>query len=315
MIMNWIRKGLIYKPNQNTEWSHSHAQVPFGFPIDHETLRIYFATRDIKNRSATSFIEVDANNIKDIKYVHNDICLGVGEIGMHDESGAMPSCFLREQNKIYMYYTGWNIGGNVSYRTAIGLAISEDNGISFQRYSNGPIIDRSIFDPCFACQPFVMKNNNKWKMWYLSCTKWEIISNHPEPFYHVKYAESEDGINWKREGIVSLDYDDEIDAIGNPTIIFDNGVYKMFYSFRKADGYRLNPAKSYKLGYAESQDGIKFIAKYNTIKLSGQREDWESIMNAYPHVLKCNDQLIMLYNGNGFGMSGFGYAELQVDEK
>ncbi|HWY10648.1 MAG TPA: hypothetical protein VN026_04940 [Bacteroidia bacterium] len=306
--MKWIRKGLVYKPELKTEWSQSHAQVPFGFPINENTLRIYFATRDKKSRSVPTFIEVDSEDPRNIKYIHDNYCLSLGALGMHDESGVMPSCFIRVEDKIYMYYTGWNIGGNVSYRAAIGLAISEDNGITFKRYSDGPIIDRSVFDPCFACQPFVLKTDSIWKMWYISCTKWEMINNHPEPYYHVKYAESNDGINWERKGLISLDYDKETDAIGNPTVLYEKGLYKMFYSYRKADGYRVDPISGYKLGYAESVDGIKFIPKNNEIEMTGKREDWEEIMNAYPHVLTCSGKLIMLYNGNGFGNSGFGYA-------
>lgn len=308
--MKWIRKGIIYKPTIKTEWSQSHAQVPFGYPLNEKILRIYFATRDLKNRSVTTFIEVDSQNLSNVKYIHNTYCLGVGKIGMHDESGAMPSCFVDVGDKIYLYYTGWNVGGGVSYRTAIGLAISEDKGITFKRYSDGPIIDRSIYDPCFACQPFVLKTENKWQMWYLSCTKWEIINNHPEPFYHVKHAVSEDGINWIRKGQISLDYDNEIDAVGNPTIIHENNVFKMYYSYRKADGYRLNPDSAYKLGYAESIDGILFETKIKEIELCGEKDEWESIMCAYPHVLNYNENGLMLYNGNGFGKSGFGYAEL-----
>ena len=308
--MKWTRQGLVFKPESGFEWSRSHAQVPFGFPISEDTIRIYFGTRDSKSRTVTSFIEVDSNDISRVKYVHDKACLGLGELGTHDESGAMPSCVVRHEDKIYLYYTGWNVGGNVSYRTAIGLAISHDGGTTFERISEGPIVDRSIYDPCFACQPFVMKEGDKWRMWYLSCTKWEMIDEHPEPFYHVKYAESADGINWERKGIISLDYDHEIDAVGNPTILHEDGIYKMFFSYRKAEGYRLNPDAAYKLGYAESPDGIKFTTRNELIDLNGEAGEWESIMKAYPHVFNFGGRSIMLYNGNGFGQSGFGYAVL-----
>ncbi len=306
--MQWTRRGVVFKPESKFDWSRSHAQVPFGFPIDEDTIRIYFGTRDAKSRTVTSFIEVAANDIGKVKYAHDKPSLGLGKLGTHDESGAMPSCVVRHEDKIYLYYTGWNVGGNVSYRTAIGLAISLDGGVTFERISDGPIIDRSLHDACFACQPFVMKEGDKWRMWYLSCTKWEMIDGHPEPFYHVKYAESADGINWERNGVVSLDFDGEIDAVGNPTVLKEGGIYKMFYSYRKADGYRRDPSTAYKLGYAESEDGIKFTKKDGAVELSGEAGEWESIMQAYPHVFTLDGKYIMLYNGNGFGQSGFGYA-------
>ncbi len=309
--MAWIKKGFIYKPDSKFSWCFSHAQVPFGFPLNQESIRIYFATRDILNRSVISFIEVDSENLSNIKYVHNQPCLKLGELGTHDESGVMPSCFVVNGNDIFLYYTGWNIGGNVSYRTSIGLAISTDGGITFKKISDGPILDRSIYDPCFSCQPFVLKYEGIWKMWYLSCLKWQIIDNYPEPFYNVKYAESSDGIDWIRKGKISLDLDVDIDAIGNPTIIYDNEIYSMYFSHRKATNYRNNPKNSYKIGLAESKSGIEFVYVDKNVQMKGKIEQWESIMNAYPHVFKHNGKYIMLYNGNGFGQSGFGYSILE----
>ena len=148
-------------------------------------------------------------------------------------------------------------------------------------------------------------------MWYLSSTKWAIIDDHPEPYYHVKYAESVDGINWDRKGVISLDFNEEIDAIGNPTVLLRDGIYKMFFSYRKAGGYRNDPNKAYKIGCAETLDGIKFTIESKSIDNYDERGNWESIMNAYPHVFTHNDQTFMLYNGNGFGKSGFGYSILE----
>jgi predicted GH43/DUF377 family glycosyl hydrolase len=82
----------------------------------------------------------------------------------------------------------------------------------------------------------------------------------------------------------------------------------MFFSYRKAKNYRTDPSSSYKFGYAESNNGIQFKLKNEDFILVGETEDWESIMNAYPHVFDFNGQRYMLYNGNGFGKSGFGYA-------
>jgi len=307
----FVRKGLVHRVDKNFPWMYSHTQVPFGFPLDKEIVRIYFSTRDKMNRSVVTFIECRGDDPKEVTYIHNKIVLGLGKLGMHDESGAMPSCVVKREDEIYMYYTGWNIGGDVSYRTSIGLAISRDNGITFQRFSDGPILDRSIYDPCFSCQPFVLKIGSKWNMWYLSSTRWELHDNYPEPYYHVKYAVSDDGIHWERSGKVSLDYSDEIDAVGNPTILLEDEIYKMFYSYRKGYGYRTDPSKAYRIGYAESKDGMTFIPKNEILEIIGEREEWESIANAYPHVYNFNDRKYMLYNGNGFGKSGFGYAVLE----
>ena len=305
---NFERKGLIFKVDKNHDWMFSHAQVPYGYPLDEKKVRIYFATRDNQNRCVATFLDVDGNDPKKILYIHNKICLGLGELGMFDERGSMISCLVENENKLFMYYTGWNIGVDTPYRLAIGVAVSEDNGLTFKRYSNGPILDRSKYDPAYCCTPYVLKINGKWKMWYLSGVKWELINNHPEPFYHVKYAESDNGINWVRNGIVSLDFDEDIDAIGNHTVVYEDGIYKMYYSYRKVKDYRTDPKAAYKLGFAISEDGLKFTPRNDLFEIIGNREPWESIMNAYPRLYTFNGKRYMLYNGNGFGTSGFGYA-------
>jgi hypothetical protein len=43
---------------------------------------------------------------------------------------------------------------------------------------------------------------------------------------------------------------------------------------------------------------------------SMNRAQWESEMQAYPHVFDWNDSRMMLYNGNGFGQSGIGLAKM-----
>jgi hypothetical protein len=306
----FIRQGLIYKVEPRFDWMQTHCQVPFAYMLNEKTVRFYFATRDVNNRSSTTFIEADAANPNIITYIHDLPCLSPGELGTFDDSGAMPSWFIRHNDKIYLYYSGWNAGGSVPYRMGIGLAISKDNGITFKKISSGPIMDRSTVDTYWVSQPCVMKQDNIWKMWYLSCTHWSIKNNHPEPHYNVKYAESKDGINWERNGIVSLSYDEFTEAIGRPVVIQEEGIYKMYFSYRNSNGYRTNPEKSYRLGYAESIDGVHFEKVNKNFEILGKRKDWESIMNEYCHLYTFEGVKYIIYNGNGFGKSGFGYATL-----
>jgi hypothetical protein len=307
------RQGLIYKVTNNHQSMQSHCQVPFAIKTDDTTIRIYFATRDSRQRSVTAFIECDIENPKMVKYVHPEPSLELGKMGNFDDSGSMPSWFIRNGTDIFLYYSGWNAGGSVPYRLGIGLAISTNGGVTFDRYSDGPILDRSIYDTSWCAQPCVMKEMDKWRMWYLSCSKWEIINDHPEPFYNVKYAESKDGIYWERTGDICLDFDDVTDAIGRPVVIFENDIYKMFYSYRRATGYRTDPDNSYRLGYAESLDGVTFTKKNHLFDIIGKRDEWESVMNEYCHIYEHNHKRYLIYNGDGFGKSGFGYAIADIE--
>jgi len=258
-----------------------------------------------------SFIEVAADNPSKILYVHDKPILSKGPRGSFDDSGTMPSWFLNDGDLIYLYYTAWNKSVDASYRLSIGLALSRDGGVSFEKLFKGPILDRNINDPIWVGQPCVIKEEDKWKMWYLSCEKIEMINNHPEPFYNVKYAESNDGFNWNRNNDISIDFDfGKIDAIGRPCVFKEDGIYKMFHSNRAANGYRNDPNKSYSIGYSESKDGINWKRLDEKVGIEKSEEGWDSIMNEYCTTYLLNDKRILIYNGNGFGESGFGYAEL-----
>jgi hypothetical protein len=308
--MKWIKKGNIYCPQNKYKWMQSHAQVPVVKQINENKLRIYFGTRDDKNRTLITFIEVDADNPSNILYEHDRPILPLGKLGMFDDSGVMPSDIIDYDGKTYLYYMGWNNGGDVSYRIANGVAVSEDGGVTFKRLSEGPIMDRNCVDPLGVSSQRVIIDKGVWKSWYLSFTKWEIINGHTEPYYTIKYAESEDGINWKRNGDVCIELKFEHEAISAPFVIKENSKYKMWYSYRTGIDYRYDKNHSYNMGYAESNDGIVWVRKDDLAGIEHSANGWDSDMIAYPYIHQSKQNKYIFYNGNGFGKTGFGFAVL-----
>ncbi len=305
----WQKKGLVYKPTGELWHSQSHAQVPFAYPLQ-DRLRIYFSSRDKDGQSRPTFIETALDNPQDILYVHPEPVLNLGNYGEYDETGAMPSWFVNQPNgDIWLYYTGWNKTHN-SYRLSVGLSKSTDGGITFNKMYAGPVMDRSIHNPVWAAQPSVMIEDGLWKMWYISAQKCEMIHNYPEPFYRCQYAESKDGINWQPTGDVVLDFDHFLNAVGRPSVYKENGIYKMIYSYRNAIDYRTNRNQSYRIGYAESTDGKTWQRKDELagIEKSENEQDFDYQMINYCHTYEHNNKRYLLYNGNGFGQAGFGYA-------
>lgn len=307
--MRWIKKGLIFNVDGHQAWNKTHAQCPVVDVVNEDIWRIYYATRNNKKQSQISYIEVEANNPKHIIYKHDAYLFDFGKLATFDESGLMPSSIVTVGDTKYLYYIGWSIKKEVPYHNAIGIAISTDNGKSFSRMYEGSIMPSTHNEPYFTGTSFVMLDNGLWRMWYLSCTKWEIINSIPEPYYHIKYAESDDGIHWKREGIVAIDFKDhEEGGIASASIIKEKGIYKMWYAYRKIDGYRDNNENSYKIGYAESKDGITWKRLDDKAGIERSQQGWDSQMISYPYVIKSQDKKYMFYNGNGFGQSGIGYA-------
>jgi hypothetical protein len=143
-------------------------------------------------------------------------------------------------------------------------------------------------------------------MWYVSGTGWEdeLASPKPKHYYHIKYAESTDGINWKSDGTVCIDYKEDEYAIARPIVYKESGIYKMWFCYRGGHN-------TYRAGYAESKDGIVWERKDNTVGIDVSDSGWDSEMICYPCVFKHKNKKYMLYNGNSFGATGCGYAILE----
>jgi predicted GH43/DUF377 family glycosyl hydrolase len=312
--MKWIKKGNIYRPQSKHEWMASHAQCPVVKKINEDKLRIYFGTRDDKNRTLTTFIEVDAHDPSKILYEHDKAILPLGKLGMFDDSGVMPSDIIDYNGRTYLYYMGWNNGGNVSYRIANGAAVSDDGGITFKRLWEGPIMDRNRIDPLGVSLQRVIIDNGLWKTWYLSFTKWELINGQTEPFYTIKYAESKDGVNWERGGDICIELRTAHEAVSAPFVIKEDYKYKMWYSYRTGVNYRLDKNHSYRIGYAESDDGIVWTRKDDLAGIRRSPNGWDSDMTANPYVYQHSHAKYLFYNGNGFGKTGFGFAVLSDED-
>jgi hypothetical protein len=191
----------------------------------------------------------------------------------------------------------------VPFYNSIGLAISEDGGRTFTRYSTGPIVARDAIDPYFVASSCVLVERGLWRMWYVSCLKWELAGQKPKHYYHVRYAESSNGVEWKKTGIVCIDFNSpEEYAISRPCVVKDGEVYRMWYSVR---------GSSYRIGYAESADGLQWKRKDEEVGIGVSESGWDSEMIEYPFVFDHDDRRYMLYNGNGYGKTGIGLAVLQ----
>jgi hypothetical protein len=313
--MRWIKRGLIYKVDGVCDWMQTHAQVPVADRIDDQRLRIYFGTRDRHNRTLTTYIEVQADDPQSILYVHDRPILPLGRLGRFDDCGVMPSWVIDHKGRKYFYYLGWNRGAEVDfavrYRVANGLAISEDNGQTFQRVSEGPIMDRTMLDPIAVSTQCVLVEGSLWRTWYMSYTDWVMLNGIPEPSYHIKYGESDDGVHWNTPGIVCIHgADRRRDAIARPCVIKEHGTYRMWYCYRGSLDYRTCKDQSYRIGYAESTDGKTWTSQDERVGIERSETGWDSEMIAYPFVYQHKGRKYMLYNGNGFGSSGFGYAIL-----
>jgi predicted GH43/DUF377 family glycosyl hydrolase len=301
--MNWKKKGLVFVPDKKLWWRHLYAMVPTPEYLKEENrIRIYYGTTDIEKFGRTSYIEVDADNPIIIKYVCDDYILDIGSNGLFDDSGAIPSSIITVNNKKYLYYIGFQRCVKVPYMLFSGLAVY--NGSAFEKHSASPILDRIKAGPISNAAPFVIFDDNIYKMWFWIGKEWTILNNKYYVKAEVCYAESKDAINWDINPVscIKLDETNEF-SLGRPFVLKEDNIYKMWYSVRQIE-------KLYRIGYAESKDGINWIRKDEEVGIDISETGWDSEMICYPSVIKVKGKTYMFYNGNNNGETGFGVAEL-----
>jgi predicted GH43/DUF377 family glycosyl hydrolase len=299
--MKWSKKGLIFTPSGQRSWMRTHATHPIALHLNDDLYRIYFSCRDDRNRSHVGYVELDLKAPREILRLSDEPALIPGPLGNFDDYGAYAGCLVLHRDRLWMYYLGWNPGVKPPlFYSSIGLAVSKDGGKSFHKVSAVPIVERSKFDPCSVLLPYVMKERQKWRMWYGSGMKWEEVSGELYSYYDIKYAESDDGMNWERRGMVCIPLQKNERNIGHPFVMKDE-IYRMWYSHSSGHGYRI--------GYAESADGFRWTRKDDEVGIGLSESGWDSNALAHPHVLVNNGRRYMIYNGNDFGKDGFGLAE------
>jgi predicted GH43/DUF377 family glycosyl hydrolase len=309
-LQHWHKHGCIFSPPSAHGWIKSHAQIPTPDWTADGGLRIYYGVRDAQNRTSTIFLEIDPEHPTKVIRQCDTPVLPLGALGCFDDAGVMPACVVNVGEQKYLYYIGWNTSMSVPFHNSIGLAISEDAGVTYHRAFDGPLLDRTAREPYFCASSFVLRDGPTWRMWYLSCTEWTCVQGKPEARYLIRYAESNDGIEWRRPGTIAIDYARPDEAIARPWVVKDGSEYRMWYSSRSISDYRRNPRNGYCLGYATSSDGISWKRQDELVDLPVSKEGWDAEMIAYPAVIDIRQRRYLLYNGNGFGASGFGIAEL-----
>jgi len=318
--MRWRKLGKLFDPTQHELPNDcvQFAQAPQALVFD-DFVRIYFSTRSVdpdngKYLSHIAFVDMH-KNLCDVIRVSDKTVIPLGGLGCFDEHGIFPMSVMRYGDAVYGYTCGWNRRVSVSVDTAIGLAISRDDGLTFQRIGDGPVLAASLHEPCLVGDGFVKVINGVFHMWYIFGTGWQryLPDAAPDRTYKIGHATSMDGIDWvKGEGrqiVADRLGGDESQAL--PTVIGIDGRYHMFFCYRQSFDFRNNGGRGYHIGHAWSDDLVNWIRDDEHPSLEGTPGDWDGDMQCYPHVFESGDKVYLLYNGDEFGRYGFGLAVLE----
>ncbi len=301
--MEWEKKGLIYCPDGSSEWMNNTVLTPEPFMLDDETIRIYSSFRDKNGVGRIGYIDIAAKNPKQILGISQQPVLDIGNSGCFDDNGMLLGEVIRVNDEIRMYYVGFQLVKKVKFLAFSGLAISTDNGNSFTRVQQNPVLDRADEGIFGRCIHTVIQDGDIFKIWYAVIHDWTYINDIPYPTYYIKYIESEDGINLGKEGKTCVQCMGNEYRIGRPKVRKLKDHYEMRYTFDTLD-------KEYKAGYATSSDGKNWERKDHVGRLDISTSGFDSQMACYPVVTETKYGTYMFYAGNDMGKTGFGYAEL-----
>lgn len=315
--MKWSKLGKIFDPTGHALPNNclEFAQSPQTL-VMRDRVRMFFSTRERdsvgKYLSHIAFVDFDKAMLNIIGISKHTV-IELGGLGCFDEHGIFPINVVRDGAKVLAYTTGWNRKVSVSADASIGLAISHDEGMTFQKYGKGPILAASLNEPFLIGDAFVALYGGRYHMWYIYGTKWKkfVGTDPPDRVYKIAHATSKDGIYWQRDSrqiIADKLNADECQAL--PTVFFRDGTYHMYFCYRQAHGFRKQSSNAYRIGYAYSNDLINWERNDNRAGIDVSEDGWDSQMQCYPHTFELDGKVYMLYNGNEFGRFGFGLAML-----
>jgi hypothetical protein len=316
-MFNWAKLGRVFDPTtmSNVEWMKEFAQAPSVLKFDN-FVRVYFSCRPAADAngqyvSRSAFVDLNRKNLLEVLRISIKPTMDLGDLGTFDEFGTYPTSVIRNSGEIRAYYGGWTRCESVPFDVAIGLSISRDNGETFEKVGNGPILSYCLDEPFILSGPKIRRFNDVWYLWYIAGERWLEHGGKPEPVYRIRMASSKDGIVWKKHDKDLIERRLERDECqASPDVYFSKGRYHMFFCYRYGLDYR-NHKRGYRIGYAVSDDMFSWKRDDSKAGIDVSPEGWDSEMISYPHVFDLDGTIYMMYLGNQVGRFGFGLAKLE----
>lgn len=302
--MGWKKLGRVFVAEGHRPWAMTHAYVPTALALNEKRIRVYAAFLDRDRVGRVGFVEVDAANPLRVLRVSDDPVLDIGSPGAFDEHGVTPTSLVSEGEVVRLYYMGWQRGNGFPYRSFTGVAESGDGGLHFIRRKEEPVLAPSISkgESMLRSAACVLPEENRWRLWYVAGDAWIEVAGKPVPTYGIRHLESSDGIEWGSRGTVCLDPvgPDEF-GFGRPFVVREPEGFHMWYSVRSV-------SRGYRLGYAESSDGLSWRRRDERAGLTVSPGEWDSEMVAFACEHRTAHGTYLFYNGNRYGETGFGVA-------
>lgn len=309
--LNAKKIGFVFKPEGNRAWWRSHAMAPAPILLDPKTVRVYLGCWTEDKISRIGYVDVSAQDPTRVISQSESPVLDIGRDGCFDENGVFPAhAYSFGDDRVYLYYTGFQLGHKIRHYNFGGLAVSRDNGRTFARHSEAPILDRADEGLFVRAGQSIEKAENGFHAVYSAGSSWHMCQGELRPVYDVYYQKTEDGIVMARSGrkIAACDLGVE-HGLGRPQIIRLNDKLYVFYTRRIIQDMK------YFLGCAWSRDGEEWRRSDEVFDgiAFGEEGAFDREMIYFPGVVKVSgNKALLFYSGNYFGRDGMGVIELAI---
>jgi predicted GH43/DUF377 family glycosyl hydrolase len=206
--------------------------------------------------------------------------LSLGKKGEFDDMHIFAPCVTWHRGKFMMWYPGACCSARHRVYN-MGLATSRD-GIKFEKHPASPVFgfgnDKdSILTPTLLRKSdgSLLLENGRLRMWF---TRTDLMAK-KLGLHSLHEITSRDGIKWSAPSPVLLEH------AYAPTIIKENGIYRMWYTDVEYEPWKFR--------HALSKDGRKWAVHQRPVLTVNQK--WEKKNLFYPTVIKINDVYHMWY--------------------
>lgn len=300
--MRWRKLGLLYSPTPLHAKLLSHAANPMAVAQGGERYRIYFSARDERKRSSVGHVDLDLGSGRILAQSAEPDCEH-GDPGSYCADGISIGNPYQTLLGRYVGFMGWQNPPDGHWRGDIGRLRIDDG--RWRIADREPLLALDEIDPLSFSYPWIMRTGDGvYRMWYGSTLSWD--AGNGEMLHVIQHASSDDGEHWRKRGLAVPYRIGSAQAFSRPTVVeAPDGVLHMWFSYRGA------PGRSYRIGYARSTDRVNWTLALDEAGIDVSAHGWDAQMIEYPFVFIHDGRWLMLYNGDGYGASGFGLAELE----
>lgn len=302
MTHRWEKLGLLYCPSGDRRHPKllSHAANPLPVHMEADVYRVYFSGRDAHQRSSVGAVDIDIVKRQVVKE-HAEPFFEHGPAGSFYADGVSVGNCYEANGHMHMLFMGWQNPPDAHWRGDVGrLQVGEDFGLTM--VDTRPFLASDATDPLSLSYPWVMRaaQGERFDMWYGSTLKWD--AGNGEMLHVIQHASSADGERWEKNGLALPFEIGTAQAFSRPTVLRDAQGLHMWFSYRGEIG------RTYRIGYAFCPAGGAWALRLADTGIDVSSDGWDCEMIEYPFVFEHGGLRYMLYNGNGYGRSGFGLA-------